>query len=585
MLHLISFFPGALDGNYGEKSALSVSAFQETSRIPVNGAVDLVTAKLLLEQVLTHFKKPKATKKKVAFVDDDGVAPSSSVDADTDADGLLHLSSGASDVDTEGGDAGGGGGGGKAKESSDEGTDSDAGKQGERGSGSSDDDGSAGRSRANKADEMEPESSTADTERRPLRIEDDDDDTFLIEGSSSQGEPFVRTNRPLIPSSPVDGTAMLAKEPKLKLGREDSSSSDEAGFVSPLASPHNVAPHRSLKEEIEREKERERDRLDDARQRREEAAEEEAERRAQGGPSQAGDSETSGADAQHKRERATVGESSEDLGLSLDDVDFDHPFPELDYNLRQPFDPENSTSYKLLHLRTPKYTPRWVYYAELERMTTLVIITSNHPSSGAKGQPAERDRLDEIRDQLRGMIRNYATYLITKEHTHLPVLSFLHQFPGLIHFIFVDRTFNRVIAPPITAVHGPVYSPKPEEALRMKLILRSKVWDMCYRAQQHLSEGHHAMTMKSGAFQYSYRLWVEDMEGFELPFNHDQPFIAQRGPQTHKYYKKLVEHIFPSRSGLRCYELYTLYLGVLSVKSITHYDRNLVAILLDRKNK
>jgi hypothetical protein len=145
------------------------------------------------------------------------------------------------------------------------------------------------------------------------------------------------------------------KEPKLKLGREDSSSSDEAGFVSPLASPHNVAPHRSLKEEIEREKERERDRLDDARQRREEAAEEEAERRAQGGPSQAGDSETSGADAQHKRERATVGESSEDLGLSLDDVDFDHPFPELDYNLRQPFDPENSTSYKLLHLRFVAY--------------------------------------------------------------------------------------------------------------------------------------------------------------------------------------------------------------------------------------
>lgn len=44
---------------------------------------------------------------------------------------------------------------------------------------------------------------------------------------------------------------------------------------------------------------------------------------------------------------------------------------------------------------------------------------------------------------------------------------------------------DRVIAPPITAVHGPVYSPKPEEALRMKLILRSKVWDMCYRVRTH----------------------------------------------------------------------------------------------------
>jgi hypothetical protein len=45
------------------------------------------------------------------------------------------------------------------------------------------------------------------------------------------------------------------------------------------------------------------------------------------------------------------------------------------------------------------------------------------------------------------------------------------------------RRTDRVIAPPITAVHGPVYSPKPEEALRMKLILRSKVWDMCYRVR------------------------------------------------------------------------------------------------------
>lgn len=149
------------------------------------------------------------------------------------------------------------------------------------------------------------------------------------------------------------------------MGREDSSSSDEAGFVSPLASPHHVAPHRSLKEEIEREKELEREREEDAQRRREESAEEEAEKREIEAAAQIGGTTSHNT---QKRDRGTVGESSEDLGISLDDVrntncaivpfskhhnqiDFDHPFPELDYNLRQPFDPENSTAYKLLHLR------------------------------------------------------------------------------------------------------------------------------------------------------------------------------------------------------------------------------------------
>ncbi len=34
------------------------------------------------------------------------------------------------------------------------------------------------------------------------------------------------------------------------------------------------------------------------------------------------------------------------------------------------------TAYKLVYLRTPKYTPHWIYYAQLERMTTLVFFFS-----------------------------------------------------------------------------------------------------------------------------------------------------------------------------------------------------------------
>ena len=46
------------------------------------------------------------------------------------------------------------------------------------------------------------------------------------------------------------------------------------------------------------------------------------------------------------------------------------------------------------------------------------------------------------------------------------------------------------------------------ESVKLQQLLKEKIWDMCYQAQQKLSEGYFFMLMKSGAFQYSYRLWV-----------------------------------------------------------------------------
>ncbi|KAL6068015.1 hybrid polyketide synthetase [Balamuthia mandrillaris] len=259
------------------------------------------------------------------------------------------------------------------------------------------------------------------------------------------------------------------------------------------------------------------------------------------------------------------------------------------FSLEQPFNPENSTIYRTLYLRVPQYESRWVYCAELARSITLVIVMANGTRNNvAKGTEEEMRSLNNIKKQLSSMIRNYATYLITKEHTHLPVLSFLHQFPGLVHFLFVDRTFNRVIAPPITALHGREYKTRRrDESLRLKLLVKEKVWDMVYLSQERLSEGYHSMLMKKGAFQYSYRLWMEDTEDFELPFSSDSAIVGgtlpSRLPQNHRYYTKITRRKFAGRGGVRCYELYTLYLGMLSVKTVLHHDRNLVSILLDRK--
>jgi len=90
----------------------------------------------------------------------------------------------------------------------------------------------------------------------------------------------------------------------------------------------------------------------------------------------------------------------------------------------QNFDPTSKTSYQLLYLRLPKYAWRWVYFAELENTTTLVLVCSAHAVTGAKGHTIEQQKLDAIRDAVRKILKPYAKYLITKELTHIPILKY-----------------------------------------------------------------------------------------------------------------------------------------------------------------
>ncbi|ELR24541.1 uncharacterized protein ACA1_170820 [Acanthamoeba castellanii str. Neff] len=119
----------------------------------------------------------------------------------------------------------------------------------------------------------------------------------------------------------------------------------------------------------------------------------------------------------------------------------------------------------------------------------------------------------------------------------------------------------------------------------MKRVIKRLVWDMCYDSQQHLSEGAQSVLVKSGPWQYSYRLWVEDVDGFELIFPPEVPFGTPHVPQTNKFYQKLMHRFFPTRGNLRCYELFTLYLSTLSVETVAHHDRELVSVLLNRTMK
>jgi len=232
------------------------------------------------------------------------------------------------------------------------------------------------------------------------------------------------------------------------------------------------------------------------------------------------------------------------------------------------------TLFETLHLKIPRHFPHFVYCTKLEQSITLIVINKKEP---ANDDPNTREQLRTVKLAVKKSLQNFMGFLLTKETTHLSMLPFMNQYPGLVHFIFVDRVRNRMVAPAITPLHGQEFmqslgANQEHFSNNMVDILKHHVWDLCYQSQLHLCKGYSAMLMKVGCFKYSYRLWIQDEDGFELPL--EQSLIFQKGalPLDNTYYRGLLTHLFPNRKRLRCFELYALYLGVVSPKTIATHN-------------
>jgi len=81
------------------------------------------------------------------------------------------------------------------------------------------------------------------------------------------------------------------------------------------------------------------------------------------------------------------------------------------------------------------------------------------------------------------------------------------------------------------------------------------------------------MLLKEGDFQFGYRLWIEDKDSVEVPL--DQPLSQSNLPLSMNYYKDLLKRV---PRGVRCCELYSLYLGMVSVNVVASYERKLITI-------
>eukprot|EP01116_Phalansterium_solitarium_P006237 TRINITY_DN18547_c0_g1_i1.p1 TRINITY_DN18547_c0_g1~~TRINITY_DN18547_c0_g1_i1.p1 ORF type:complete len:933 (+),score=401.13 TRINITY_DN18547_c0_g1_i1:182-2980(+) len=261
------------------------------------------------------------------------------------------------------------------------------------------------------------------------------------------------------------------------------------------------------------------------------------------------------------------------------------PAAKQQHTSHQPHQPPTPPFYGTLYLRNALgtvHSGHTVYMGELHDGVYLVLVAR----PGTSGHEQQQQQAVQLAQSVvKRALKNYVDYLRTKARTHLSPLAYVHRCPGLVHFVFVDRTANRLVAPTLGPLHGQQRTPPDDASAQLQLeILRRKVWDMCCQAQQHVSQGYCSMLIKAGDFQYSYRLWVEDATGAEL----DLALLATprgatqawpREPLSYSFYKELVRR---TPKAVKCYELLTLYLAVCSVPQVHMHNQTLLALLTNR---
>lgn len=99
-------------------------------------------------------------------------------------------------------------------------------------------------------------------------------------------------------------------------------------------------------------------------------------------------------------------------------------------------------------------------------------------------------------------ISKYFELLESKSKNNFTMVTYLEEFAGLVHFIFIDRQRGTCFTPSIDVT-------AKETSSQFKV----KVWDMIEANRNYLQNGQTTVIWKDFGFSYSYSLWFEDSNG------------------------------------------------------------------------
>ncbi|KAG1680512.1 Beta-TrCP [Nymphon striatum] len=201
---------------------------------------------------------------------------------------------------------------------------------------------------------------------------------------------------------------------------------------------------------------------------------------------------------------------------------------------------------------------------------------------------AVQETLLSLQKEIKFKLTDYIDYLVVKSTQNITMTSYplliILYYPGLLHFIYVDRTNDFMFAPCICKESLAPAEDVAESESDLISLSMGKIWKMVEFTQKQILLGHTSVMWRDTKHYCTYFLWFEDGLGnalsprkSSLNLHHLPPPGALSGD----FYKKYTKECFPDipLDKIHCYELLCIHVGATSAAFVINFSRRLAAQL------